>query len=273
MKRFAIAAASALVLGIAAPASAALITGTINFSGSAIFDVKNTTGSAVLDFAPTGGGTGDLLTADTVDGYFFTNLNITGFPPFTDIVLATIKDQTNDPAFAVGGVVLLPLDTPIGAAGVRFIDKFVDTAPAPTMVPNDLHFNLLFFPSQPGTPCVGGEAVGTSCTIGGFLLTQTVEGVRLNWDYIGQWVNGIDIGDYIGAFSGTLSGYTVQEVLDKLDAGTDIGCGDTKTENCIIGGNFQPILQQQPIPEPATLLLFGAGSGLLALRRRKAAGL
>jgi hypothetical protein len=271
MKRFAIAAASALVLGIAAPASAALITGTINFTGAAIFDVKNTTGSAVLDFAPSGTGVGGVATVDTVDGYFFTTLNITGFPPFTDFVTATIKDQTNDPLFSgVPGPVLLPVDTPIGAAGVRFIDKFVDTDPTIPMVPNDLHFNVTLFPSQSGALCVGDIANGTSCTIGAFLLTQTTEGVRLSWDYIGQWVNGIDVGDYIGAFNATLVGYTVGEVLQKLDDGIDIGCGDTKLENCVIGGNFQPI---PTVPEPATLLLFGAGSGLLALRRRKAAGL
>jgi hypothetical protein len=291
MKRFSIAAAVALLLGFAAPASAALITGHITFSGSAILDVvgKNSPPTSILDFRPPAGtGSGTLTTNDDIDGYF-ASLNITGTPPGIDAVDVSIFDHTNDLALSnpVTGPKFIPENTPIGVNGVRFIDKFVDANPTDKMKANDLHFDLKLFFTQPGPACVGPIADGFSCTIGGFLLTQTSTGVRVDWDYFGTWVNTKidmnddgdtndpgetvnDSGDYIGSFNATLANYTVGEVLTRVANGEDIACGVNRNLACGITGNFDPVPQ---VPEPATLLLFGAGSGLLALRRRKAAGL
>lgn len=56
-------------------------------------------------------------------------------------------------------------------------------------------------------------------------------------------------------------GYVAPDVSGQIFTGPEEGCG----EACIpaVGNNVS-----QPIPEPATIILLGAGIGLAALRKR-----
>ena len=127
-----------------------------------------------------------------------------------------------------------------------------------------LHFDLTGIPLQGGPGCPATP----SCVEGPFILTQTATGIRIDFDVFGKFVNGADSGDYVGSFGVTMDGLTLNEAgLRLTGTGADLACDlNNSTAPCSFTANFNPFA----VPEPATLLTFGAGSVLLArLRRRK----
>jgi len=257
------------LLGLSAPVtvSAAPIVGTLGISGGIIYDTRGAgTGLAILDFAPPGGGTGTAgVTISTQSGYF---------QPIAPFSTAQILDLTNDAtASGVPGPAFVPAGVDFAPAGIaNVLSNFSSGVPG-------LHFDLTQLVLQPGPACVGTEQVGDSCVEGPFALLDTQAGVRVNFDVLGYFRNGADSGFFQGAFSTTFTGLHFQDlnstngegVFTRLDvSGHDLACVDNTGANisCTFDANFS----NAAVPEPASLLTFGAGSAVLAMvRRRRAA--
>jgi hypothetical protein len=258
-----LASLAAGALAIPASANAALITGSFSISGAFTYDTMGgpcgITGCnlAGLDFdqvlPPPTAPTGPFIQVTSATGYF-AGLGMTAFVTTGDIL-----NITNNPA--------PPLNYTYAQDGVAItVPNFLQGFNNCGGLCNALHFDLNFIPDQPGPGCPSLPA----CAEGPFLLTQTALGIRVDFDVIGKFVNGGDSNDYIGSFSTTFNGLTMAEVGNRIGPGgngLDIACGPTNSEQtCSFTANFNPA----NIPEPATMLTFGAGSLVLArLRRRK----
>lgn len=267
MKRFSIFALGALAaLGLATRAEATTITGHIGFSGGILYDTLDTSGSATLDFAPLGGTTGTVITIDAVTDYFAnTGGGIPAFPSAgTDAATVTILDLTNNAALDPTDT-FAPAGVPLNIVG--FLSAF--TSPILPAFYQNLRFDLTEVVVQ-GFTCTGSEGVGDTCQEGPFTITQSVNGLTIDFNVLGNFVNGADSGAYKGTFDMTLNGMTFATLFNKLDVlGQDVGCDAATgfTTTCTFSGNFDPV---SAVPEPATLVTFGIGSAVLAgLRRRR----
>jgi len=258
------------LLGLAASSSAATIIGHLNASTAMLYDTRGAaTGLSVLDFAPTGGGSGQVVNLLGMTGYFAgvgcgEAVCLPG-DGLTSTSTALILDLTNDPTaappatFAPSGVDILISN---------FLSAFSDPDAGGI---GGLHFNLLKIPDQVGTPCTGLETIGDSCVEGPFSILDTNQGVRFNIDFFGEMINGADSGFFVGSFASTFAGLHFQGpggVFDRLDnTGLNIGCGPGNLGFCSGDFNLDPFV----VPEPASLLTFGAGAALLAVVRRRRA--
>jgi hypothetical protein len=264
MKRSLFAIGSALaLLGLAVPSSAGTITGHVNMSGAFVYDVRGAgTGLAVIDIAPTGGGSGAVVELLGMTGFFGPGCVGTclGGDGLTFGTFATMLDTTNDPT-AAPPATFAPSGVPLAIA--NYFSAFTDLDAA------GLHFDLTSIPNQIGPLCTGSEGVGDSCVEGPFSILGTNEGLRINFDFFGNFVRGADSGFYHGSFASTIGGMSFATLFDRLDnTGLDIGCGVGNTGPCSFDLNLDPAA----IPEPASLLTFGAGAAVLAaLRRRRSA--
>jgi hypothetical protein len=272
------------LVGLAAPAGAATITGHLGIAGGLGYATLNLTGGTILDFSPlgtaaTGGtaagnGTGTVVTLDIATGYF------TGIPTFPlnglNAATATTKDLTN--------VALAPYGSfaPAGVVGTPLVGNFLNgftSAILPAFF-STLHFDLTEVLLAPGSTCTGLEIIGQSCVEGPFALNDTATGLSITFDVLGNFVNqsGADTGFYDGTYTLTVNGLHFQSgnngsdgLFRRLDVtGQDILCGvNNDTTPCTFSANFDPATG---VPEPITLLTLGTGSMLVAaaVRRRKA---
>ncbi len=264
------------LLGLAVPSTvgAAPIIGTLGIAGGIIYDTRGGPGSglSILDFAPPGGGTGtQFATVSTQSGYFANVDDGSGLK---------ILDITNDiTAVGAPGPALVIAGTNYGPAGIGgFLRDFLDPDVA-GLYPLGLHFDLTELLLQAGAACTGTETIGQSCVEGPFALQDTNQGLRVNFDVLGYFRNGVDEGFFKGSFSTTFLGLHFQDagsshgegLFTRLDVtGRDLACvrADGTDISCSMDANFA----NAAIPEPASLLTFGAGAALLAMvRRRRAA--
>jgi hypothetical protein len=230
-------------------------------AGAFVYDVRSPgTGLAVIDIAPLGGGSGSVVELLGMSGFFGPLCVGTclGGDGLTLGTLATMLDTTNDPT-AVPPATLAPSNVALAVA--NYISAFTDGDAA------GLHFDLTFIPNQAGPLCTGSEGVGDSCVEGPFSILGTNEGLRINFDFFGNFVRGADSGFYRGSLASTIGGMTFAQLFDRLDnTGIDIGCGVGNTGPCSFDLNLDPA---QVVPEPASMLTFGAGAAILAMMRRR----
>jgi hypothetical protein len=275
----------AAFFALAASANAANITGTLGIGGGVFYDnLAAGTGLAIIDFDPTGGGEGEATVIKAATGYFSATAGLAPCLGGNTTCALDIYDLTN--SAAAGGVAPAgPMFAPAGADltavpshfGKNFLHDFNDPDA------DGLHFDLFQIVLQPGVPCTTG--LETTCVLGPFVLTETAEGLRIAFDVLGWFRNDTDNdgddddeGFFKGAFSTTFLGITMEEARDRIalpGGPEDLLCqvdndgdGDIDEEvTCTWDSNFAPAV----IPEPATLLTFGAGSAALAaIRRRRA---
>lgn len=259
----------AAVTALSGSAYAGPIVGFLGIGGGITYDTVNNSGSAILDWRPSGGGTGIGLVVTDATGYFNPDGDgVAGLDVGTQL---TIRDITNDPGLAGG--VPMPAYAPAGDVNVpNFLSNFNDLSDGVTAPVTGLHFDLTEMVRNTSYPtCTGAEDQGDTCVLGEiFVLTESTEGLRILLDVRGFFRNADDEGFFRGAFSTTFTDLTFAEAYARLEAGENLDCpannGQGARTSCSFDASFTPA---QPIPEPASLLLFGTGSTLLALRRRR----
>jgi hypothetical protein len=233
MKKALFRAMAVAVLAILpATAQAVPIVGTLDLTGA----VRVTANS--IDWLPAGGGTGLALISGTSDGYF---APLGGF-------LATELDLLG-----------LPVGVQLGS-GIPGFQTFPNT-PLP-----GLNFILDIILScgqaslDPADECDAGLNSP-------FRFDQDTEGTTVIINFRGRVIDPIgapgEISTFTAKFDATFTGLTPAQILAALSG---------------VGEIFSPysarkitVDQVQEVPEPATLLTFGAGTALLAAHRRRRA--
>lgn len=226
-----------VVFGLALPLSAAPITGKLNFTGS----VRLT--ADTVDWTPLGTGEGVILTVGPGTDYFADIFNPGVFPPYHA-----------DSADLVGQSLPLP----------NFLTGFEESPEIPSTY-DDLSFTLTQMVAPTAPACTGSEGPNQACSVGLFTLFQTAGGnVDVTFDVRGFFVN-LTYGDdgsqntSGGIYTAQLPQTTTQQIVNTFGAGSGIDASYSATYTATA------------IPEPATLLTFGAGTLLIgALRRRRA---
>jgi len=258
------------LLSVASTANAALITGNFGIGGSVTYDNlfvpanppsgTNFPGASGLDFSPTlpppDGPSAGFVQVTIATGYF-AGLGMTQFVTTGQILNIANTPVGGNYTYAPPGVVL----------GVNnFLSSFSGGAAG-------LHYDLLGIPLQSGTGCPSTP----TCVEGPFTLTELVgdtgpTGVVVSFRTLGNFVFGADSGLYTGTFTIAMDGLSLAEIGTRLANGTDLACGLNNTaQPCNFTANFTPFVVSE-VPEPATLLTFGAGALVVAvtgLRRRK----
>ena len=238
------------VFGFAASASAATIVGTMNINGSVQVDADT------IDWLPEGGGSGTFATTLPQSGYFAAfggGIDGAGFPDVTGVSL----DLQQPTAFPVA----------------NFLSGFTSASGNLDPEYSDLTYTLTSLTAPSAPACVGGEAVNSSCSIGFFTLTQLADAVTISLNGAGYFIDPTygesNIGTAAWSTQGVFSAATgeaintIQGILNEIAAGGFISAS--------YSASFTVPPDQTVVPEPATLLTFGAGSALLALRRRRKA--
>jgi len=259
------------VLGLASTASAAPLTGHVNITGNVAVSITD------LDFRPP------------------TNNGIPCAIPGEGCGLFTIPGGSGSTTGSFIGSESGGLCPPTGCQGGQILDltlaatagyQHVNIMPVPSNVPNFLsnfsapgfgtfHFDLTEVEAPAGPPCVGGETAGTVCSVTAFTVTVLPGGnnVGIAMNVAGYFQVGADVTTknfFTGRFT-TQVGHSTQEIEDILVKGLqDNACapGDTGKICASYSANFDSVAA---VPEPATMLTFGAGTALMAAYRRRRA--
>lgn len=234
MKWKAILCGGLLVSALAVPASAAPITGILNFTGA----VRVT--ATTIDWVPLGGTEGDLFTTFPGTDYF------------SQIYLPTSGVNTGDS---------LDLTT----ATVLPLSNFLNDFQTPFAKYNDLSFTLTQIVIPLAPVCTGAEAVNQTCVafVGSpFLLTRTANGTAVLLDVRGFFLDpteGADSGlnSSIGLYSANIAGQTPGQIRNTILTG---GAVDS---------SYSAQFVATPIPEPVSMTLLGTGLVGVAMRVRR----
>ena len=124
---------------------------------------------------------------------------------------------------------------------------------------DNLTFDLDTIVAPTAPPCTGLEAENVACSFGVFTLTQTPGGnVDVRMDITGTWEDPqFDDTPATGIYTTQLANTNIATILATIIGGGSI--------------NADYSAQITSVPEPATLLTFGAGSLVLAAHRRRRA--
>jgi hypothetical protein len=238
-------------VGLASNASATVIVGGFNITGSVTLQPLPG-GQFSLDFLPdTFAQLGNFTTGTPSTGYFTGLSNPTPPPNY----FGTVKDIASTPT---AGFATVAIGSPTS------VTNFLDFSQPVGFTPpgfGTLGFDLTFIPVATAPICTGFEAVNVSCTpIAGspFTIKNTGVGTEVDFGVLGCFHanGGADFGCGSGAYTTQQVGQTVLQILTQLQAGGPF--------TATYSANFV----SAAVPEPITLLTFGAGS-LLAFRRRR----
>ena len=197
------------LFGLASTAGAVELAGTFGITGSV------TVGAGTIDWFPTGTGTGEATVLPPTSGYFTDPGN--GGPaiwvPFNDVEV----DSLDISEVPTAGFTTAPSNTAINVA--NFLNNFDNTTNTEY---DDLTFELTFIPLATGSvgSCTTDIAVGESCDLGPFLVTQATT----NSLTISLSLNGIFRDPSLGLTSLLATGaYSTQGLLTASDGVTLIG--------------------------------------------------
>lgn len=262
-----------LMVGAASNAAAVELIGTFGTTGSA----RITAGS--IDWFPrndNGGpnieGQGTVVILEPVDGYFlFPGSGVGSISdPFQD-VRGTILDIAE---VATPGFSTAPINTPINVT--NFLSGLIDTNGANNLNPeySDFAFDLTFIPlaTTSNGACTGAAiAIGTTCDVGAFSILQaTANTLTISFNMRGTFRDPsllLENNRGTAAFSnqGILRGSTGNNVGTVTELFAELLLPTGFVESTFSGTFTAP----PDVPEPATLLLLGSGSALLAARARR----
>ena len=225
-----------LALGFAATASAAEISGTLNFTGA----VTVTAGG--IDWLDDDGVPDAITLKQPVSGYF-----------------SAMDTGAMSPGIASA--------VDLGAPPIPgFLHDFQENPNVATEY-DDLSFDLFSITAPIAAPCAAIMYVdGQSCSLGVFTVSQIGGDTTVTMNVKGQFVDPTYLGGAISPGSGV---YTAQRngginaLLDAINA------------DGFVTNSYSAVFTATPdvneVPEPATLLTFGAGTALLGAHRRRRA--
>ncbi|MEQ1869537.1 MAG: PEP-CTERM sorting domain-containing protein [Vicinamibacterales bacterium] len=235
----------ALAMGLSAKSAQALpIVGELSFNG----DVR--VSATAIDWLPLGGGSGILETGQNSDGYFVNIVNPATSPRYVGME----TDLTGQ---------ILPL--------TNFLYGFEERPTEVLSEYDDLSFTLTSIVAPVAPLCTGFEAVNVSCKFGDFTLKNTGNGVALNFEVLGHFID-MSYGDD-GSLNKATGAYTTQltsgggVTRDIAFILSTIGGGGSITAT--YSADF--IASDATVPEPATMITFGLGSLLVGARARRKA--
>jgi hypothetical protein len=226
-----------LVFGFAASASAAEITGTLNFTGDVVVSATS------IDFQDSDGVI-NAFTLTPSDGYF-----------------SGLDTGVLSPGY--GSAIDLGAPPVIG-----FLHDFKENPDVATEY-DDLTFDLhsIVLPSVPDCDETLSYGLNDQCGLGPFTLAQTADGVSIRMDITGQFVDPTYLD---GAITDATGIFTAQRARATIDAMLDlIALNPAQTFSNSYSAQISAVPTE--VPEPATLLTFGAGTALLAAHRRRRA--
>ena len=268
----------AVLLGLAVPASAVELAGTINISGSVTVTATSITWLPDNLVVVDGINTGTTSIGFPATGYFADPGN--GGPSIYipqsgggGPVTANQKDIASVPTGGYATVV-----PGANVAVFNYLSGFADSNPTAPNTFNAEYADLTFELTKVlvPTPVLGAcnpitvYQVGESCQLGAFLVTQNASSIT-----IGLFLEGIFRDPSLGLTSLTALGtYSTQSILTNVNTITELGnlLATGGSVSATYSANFIVPAAPTGVPEPATLLTFGAGSAILArMRRRKKA--
>lgn len=226
----AIAVATLVILP--ATAQAVPIVGTLDLIGG----VRVTADQ--IDWLPEGGGTGTALILGTSNGYFTAlsgdtaiELDLTGLP-------VGVQIGTGVPGFQTFPGTDLP--------GLNFILDIIVSCGQSSMDPDE--------------ECVLGEDSA-------FRFDEDTEGTTVIMNFRGRVIDANNPGEvstFTAKYDATFTGLSPEEILTIIGTQGFIETGYSARKIAV-----DVPTPREPIPEPATLLTFGAGTALLAAARRR----
>lgn len=239
--KFVLSAALAAFALTAASASAGSIVGTLNIGGGGnqVMVISVLPGNHYnMDFLPLGGGNGDAFVSGGT-GYF------TPLPA----VFSTLKNL-DIADVATAGFVTAPTGAVVSIP--NFLNTFVGTG---------LSFELTKVFASSAAACTVATPAGTPCAASAgspFTLKQNAQGVSVEYEVAGYFhnTNG-DLGFGGGTYTTQLAGQSLVQVLATL-----AGAGS-------FSSSWSASYFSAAVPEPATVLTFGLGAGLVAFLRRR----